>query len=64
MSNPKSTRVLRLPEVMERLALSKDSVYRLAKAGSLPQPIKLGARASGWIESEIEASIQARMAAR
>jgi prophage regulatory protein len=63
-ANLKSPRILRVSEVMERLSLSKASIYRLAKDGLLPLPIKLGERATGWIESEINASIEARMAAR
>ena len=53
MTQPK-TRFLRLPEVVERVGYSRPSVYRLIAEGSFPKPHKLGARASGWRESDIE----------
>ena len=61
--NPKR-RILRLPQVEEKSGLKRDSIYRLAKLGRFPAPIKLSARASGWIESEIEAYLDRRIAER
>lgn len=49
-----SDRILRIKEVRAVTGLGRTSVYRLAQAGSFPQPIKLGERASGWRESEIQ----------
>jgi prophage regulatory protein len=57
-------RVLRLPEVKARTALGTDSIYRGAREGWFPKPIKLSERASGWIESEIDAYLEARIAER
>ncbi len=58
------TRILREPEVEKRTGLSRTQRYRLQKAGQFPAPIKLGVRASGWVESEIEDWVQSRVAAR
>src|SRR6476660_4840848 len=40
-------RVLRLKEVMKICGLARSSLYEMVNAGSFPQPIKLGGRASG-----------------
>ena len=45
---------LRLPQVIERIGLSKPSIYRLMKAGQFPRPVKLGSRASGWRVDELD----------
>ena len=57
------SRVLRLPEVLNRVGLRKTAIYKLIRAGAFPRPMKLG-RVSGWLEHEIEAWIQARAAER
>lgn len=53
-------RLLRLPKVMAMTGLGRDSVYRMAAAGNFPQPRKIGARASAWLESEIVHWIETR----
>ena len=49
-----SIRMLRLPDVIEKTALSRSQIYRLIALGSFPSQIQLGERASGWIEDEVE----------
>lgn len=46
-------RVLRLSELTGILNVSKSHIYAQVEKGHLPQPIKLGKRASGWLLSEI-----------
>lgn len=55
--------LLRLPEVRQRTGLSTNSVYRLGAAGKFPRPIKIGPRASAWVEEEIDAWIEQRIQA-
>lgn len=55
-----TSRLLRLPQVLELTGLKRDSVYRLGRNGQFPLPRKLGARASAWREDEIRAWIDAR----
>lgn len=55
-------RFLRLPAVIERTGLGRDSIYRLAREARFPKPIKLSEHASGWLEEEIEAWAAARVA--
>ena len=46
-------RVLRLPRVQTR-GLARSTIYVRVADGSFPQPIRLGARTVGWIESEVD----------
>ncbi len=56
--------LLRLPQVRERVALSRSEIYRLIALKRFPRPVPLGERARAWDADEIEAFIQARIAAR
>lgn len=51
---PGGTRVLRRPQVEAATGLGRSTIYEMIARGEFPTPIKLGARAVGWIESEIE----------
>ena len=52
---------LRLPAVMQRVGYSKSRLYALISRGEFPQPIRIGQRASAWLESEVDAWIAARV---
>ena len=54
MTTKNTLRILRLPQAKERTGLSRSTIYQLVKEGRLKAPIKLGARASGWLESDID----------
>ena len=58
-----SVHVLRLPRVQARTGLSRSSIHVRVANGSFPQPIRIGARAVGWIESEVDAWIREQIAA-
>lgn len=63
---PKSVneaRILRLPQVKERTNLSRSTIYSLIKVGQFKAPIALGARAVGWLESDVSDFIEARVKA-
>ena len=47
-------KILRLPNVLDRTGLSRSSVYLRVTEGRFPRPVSLGARAVGWIETEVE----------
>lgn len=55
--------LLRLPQIIQRTGLQRSSLYDLIRSGQFPQPVKL-ARLSAWPESEVDAWIAARIAAR
>ena len=56
-------RVLRLPRVQARTGLARSTIYVRVAGGSFPQPMRPGARAVGWIESEVDAWIRNQIAA-
>ena len=58
---PLGVRFLRLPEVLERTGLSRSTIYVRLAEGRFPRPIPLGARAVGWIESEVDEWIRERI---
>lgn len=58
------TRILRLQAVMERVGYSRTQIYEKVKNGTFPRQVKLGDRAVGWPEHEIEAFLSKRIAAR
>ena len=47
-------KLLRAPQVAALLAISRPAVYRLAKTGKLPSPVKVG-NCQRWRKSDIEA---------
>jgi prophage regulatory protein len=49
--------VFRLPQVMARVGLSRSSIYAMVAAGTFPSPVAIGARARGWLSSEIDGFI-------
>jgi len=68
-----SDSIIRLPEVRRRTGLSRSAIY--AKIGrssrrpddhdaSFPRPVRLGARAVGWLDSEIDAWLSRQAANR
>lgn len=54
-------RIIRLPEVKTRTGQSRSTLYQQIKEGKFPSPIKLTTHAVGWIESEVDAWIAARI---
>lgn len=56
--------MLRLPQVLARTGLSRSTTYAMVAAGEFPKPVKLGRRAIGWIETEVDDWIAERGALR
>jgi prophage regulatory protein len=59
-----TVRILRLPDVEAKSGLKRDSIYRGAREGWFPRPVKISQGASGWVESEINDYIAKRVAER
>ena len=53
--------ILRRKQVEARTGLSRSTIYERIKAGALPAPISIGARAVGWLESEVDAWLAAQI---
>lgn len=58
-----SKQVLRIRGVVRKTGASRTTVYDWMRRGQFPRPIRLGARAVGWLESEIDSWIEGRVAA-
>jgi len=50
--------ILRRKQVEKRTGLSRSTIYAKVASGDFPAPIALGARAVGWIESDITTWIE------
>lgn len=64
--------ILRRRKLQSKLSLSASSIYGKLKFNpnrpneydpSFPKPVRLGPRAVGWLESEVDAWIESRIAA-
>lgn len=63
MAPERPRRLLPLAEVMSRVGLRKTAVYDRVARGDFPAPVSLGTT-SRWVESEVEAWIEDRIAER
>jgi prophage regulatory protein len=59
-----SHRLLRIREVSIKTGLPETSVYDAIRSGSFPPPVKIAARSSAWLESEVDRWIDERIATR
>jgi prophage regulatory protein len=59
-----SKRILRRPEVLSKIGLATTQLYELIKKGEFPQPIRIGPRAVGFLEAEVDEWIDERLAER
>ena len=53
-------KIIRLREVLDRTGLSRSMAYDLIEKEKFPRPVSLGARAVGWLSSQIDAWIASR----
>jgi len=51
-------KILRLPDVIDRVGFSRSSIYALVSSGCFPLPIKIGPRAIGWLDADISEWIE------
>lgn len=56
--NNQNSRLIRLPEVMNKTGYCKAWIYRLISEGRFPAPVKNGVRAVAFVESEVDEWIQ------
>ena len=57
-----NNRILRWPEVQKRVGICRSHAHQLVAQNKFPSPVKLGNRASGWIEAEINEWVEKRIA--
>ncbi|MEQ1582147.1 MAG: AlpA family transcriptional regulator [Steroidobacteraceae bacterium] len=54
--------LLRLPQVCRVTGLCRSMIYRLEACESFPRRIKIGSRAVGWVEGEVQEWLANRIA--
>lgn len=60
MSQPS---IERLPAVLRRLGVSRSTLYKLIQEGKFNAPVKLGPRSVGWLSTDADEFINARVQA-
>ncbi len=55
--------LIRLSEVLKRVPYSRSTIYLKVARGEFPQPVSLGARAVAWVQADVDAWIDRRIAA-
>jgi len=58
--NQEDRSIVRPTQAAEFLSISKPTLYRLAKSGALPPPIKISKSASGWQKKTLLEYIKTR----
>jgi prophage regulatory protein len=53
--------ILRLPDVLARVGLSRPTLYRLIALGTFPRALPLGPQAVGWRASDVDQWIADRI---
>ena len=56
-------RLLRLRDVLAIVGLSRAHVYNLIKQQAFPRPISLGSNCARWVQSEVQAWVEASIVA-
>jgi prophage regulatory protein len=55
--------ILRLPNVKASTGLSRSTIYLRVSQGTFPKPVKLGGRAVGWVQTEVQEWLQRQIEA-
>ena len=59
-----AARFLRLADVIDIVGFKRSHIYALVAQGEFPPPVKLGRRASRWVQADIERWVELRIGAR
>ena len=61
MPGLKRSRLMRLPEVVQLIGVSRSTIYRWMENGEFPRQVSLGGNTVAWLESDVEDWIQRRI---
>ena len=53
-------RILRIKDVIKITAMSNSTIYELIKSNDFPRPKRIGKRAVGWLENDIQNWVDTR----
>ena len=62
--NRAQPRFLRISEVLDRVGVSRPTIYRWMREGTFPKQIAIGANSVVWLESDVTKWMEDQMAAR
>ena len=57
-------RIIRLKEVIYSTGLARSTIYKYIGEGSFPKAVSLGDRSVGWVDTEVQEWILARIEER
>jgi prophage regulatory protein len=57
-------RIIRKPELFNKIPLSDATIWRREKMGDFPKRIRLGGNSVGWFENEVDEWLAAKSADR
>lgn len=58
-------KLIRIEDVIARTSLCRGSIYQLIAKSDFPKPVKpTGGKRAAWVEAEVDAFIESRMAER
>lgn len=60
MTHTATDSFLRLPQVLERVPVSRSCLWKMVADGRFPAPVKLSPRVTVWKASDVQAYIDAR----
>jgi prophage regulatory protein len=52
--------ILRMPQVLEQVNLSRATVYKMIRRSEFPQPVQIGQRSVGWLPEEVNSWLRSR----
>jgi prophage regulatory protein len=57
-------RFIRMPDLRQKVGLSKSQIYKLIQQEEFPEPVKLGRKVSVWVDSEVEEWMSSKLPIR
>ncbi|MDH4562326.1 AlpA family transcriptional regulator [Pseudomonas sp. BN411] len=57
-------KIIRLKDVIDTTGLGRSTIYKYIAEGTFPRPVSLGDRCVGWVESEVQDWVLARVEER
>jgi prophage regulatory protein len=52
--------ILRMPQVLEQVNLSRATVYKMIGRSEFPKPVQIGQRSVGWLTEEVNTWLESR----
>ncbi len=59
--HPRPRTILRRNQVQARTGLSRSTIYDRMREGTFPRQVSLGAKAVGWLESDVDHWIEVQV---